>query len=55
MILVPQLLIENGNYTSLADLTLRKIKALDELNLNPKERDRVMTEEALKNERNHCY
>jgi len=25
---IPQLLVDNGNYTSLADLTLRKIKAL---------------------------
>jgi hypothetical protein len=28
---VPLLLVDNGNYTSLADLTLRKIKALDSL------------------------
>ena len=30
---VPLLLVDNGNYTSLADLTLRKIKALDSLSI----------------------
>lgn len=33
MIEVPILLVENGNYTSLADLTLRKIKALESLSI----------------------
>lgn len=31
---VPVLLAENGNYTSLADLTLRKIKALSAMQGN---------------------
>jgi len=39
---IPQLLVDNGNYTSLADLTLRKIKALESLSLD--QRERLMTE-----------
>jgi hypothetical protein len=35
---LPELLVENGNYTSLADLTLRKIKALEALPLDQRER-----------------
>jgi hypothetical protein len=43
---VPQLLVDNGNYTSLADLTLRKIRVLERLSLA--ERERLMTESEYK-------
>jgi hypothetical protein len=39
---IPLLLAENGNYTSLADLTLRKIKALN--SLRPEERLKRMSD-----------
>ena len=38
---VPYLLVENGNYTSLADLTLRKLRLLQQM--KPSERQRNMT------------
>lgn len=38
---VPYLLVENGNYTSLADLTLRKLRVLQQM--APSERQRNMT------------
>lgn len=38
MTIVPQLLVENGNYSSLADLTLRKINALEGLSKDQRER-----------------
>jgi len=38
---VPYLLVENGNYTSLADLTLRKLRVLQQM--TPSERQRNMT------------
>jgi hypothetical protein len=41
MSVVPYLLVDNGNYTTLADLTLRKLKALESLNFE--ERERLMT------------
>jgi len=43
MTLVPQLLAENGNYSSLADLTLRKINALE--GLSKDQRERLMSED----------
>lgn len=50
---IPQLLIENGNYTSLADLTLRKIKALE--GLTKEERDRLLGELEYRNSIEQCY
>jgi hypothetical protein len=41
MTIVPQLLVDNGNYTTLADLTLRKLRALEALKVE--ERERMMT------------
>jgi len=35
------LLVDNGNYTTLADLSLRKLRALE--NLSTEERERQMT------------
>ena len=41
MSVVPFLLIDNGNYTTLADLVLRKLRALESLRVE--ERERMMT------------
>jgi hypothetical protein len=50
---VPLLLVDNGNYTSLADLTLRKIKALDSLPLE--QRERLMSKDEYDHAREQCY
>jgi len=42
MRVVPYLLVDNGNYTTLADLTLRKLRALE--GMKREERDRIMTQ-----------
>jgi hypothetical protein len=50
---VPLLLVDNGNYTSLADLTLRKIKALDSLSIES--RERFMSKMEYEKARDQCY
>lgn len=50
---VPLLLVDNGNYTSLADLTLRKIKALDSLSIET--RERFMSKMEYEKARDQCY
>jgi hypothetical protein len=50
---VPLLLVDNGNYTSLADLTLRKIKALDSLAID--QRERLMSQMEFEKARDQCY
>lgn len=50
---VPRLLVDNGSYTSLADLTLRKIRALEKL--TGAERDRLMSETEYKTAKEQCY
>jgi hypothetical protein len=47
------LLVDNGNYSSLADLTLRKIKALE--SLSKEDRDRLMSEDHYKDQLDECY
>ena len=47
------MLVDNGNYTSLADLTLRKIKALDSLSVE--QRERLMSKEEYERAREQCY
>jgi hypothetical protein len=41
MKIVPYLLVDNGNYSTLADLTLRKLRALEKMKLE--ERERIMS------------
>lgn len=53
MSVVPQLLVENGNYSSLADLTLRKINALE--TLSKEQRERLMSEDSYHYQLNQCY
>ena len=53
MSVVPYLLVDNGNYTTLADLTLRKLRALESLKVE--ERDRIMTKSDYINAKDECY
>ncbi len=50
---IPLLLAENGNYTSLADLTLRKIKALN--SLRPEERLKRMSDSEYTQQIEECH
>jgi hypothetical protein len=53
MNIVPYLLVDNGNYTTLADLCLRKLKALESLTLE--ERERIMTKSDYESAKDECY
>ncbi len=53
MSVVPFLLVDNGNYTTLADLTLRKLKALESLKLE--QRERLMTKSDYESAKDECY
>lgn len=53
MIKVPELLAETGNYTTLADIILRKLKALK--SLSEQERTKLMTEEDFTQSISDCY
>ena len=53
MSVVPYLLVDNGNYTTLADLALRKLRALQSLKLE--ERERIMTKQDYDAAKDECY
>lgn len=53
MRVVPYLLVDNGNYTTLADLALRKLRALQSLKLE--ERERIMTKQDYDAAKDECY